>query len=77
MVAATTRTSTGIESRSAEPRDLSLLEDAEQLDLCGRWDFSDFVQEKRATVGQLEAPEPTFRRARERALFVAEELTFE
>ena len=40
---------------AAQPRDLVLLQDAQQLDLRGRRQIADLVQEQRPAVGQLEA----------------------
>ncbi len=62
---------------AAELRELAVLEDVEQLGLEGRLHLADFVEEQRAAVRLLELADPRGRRARERTLFVAEELAFE
>jgi hypothetical protein len=41
--------------RAAEAGDLALLERAQELDLRGRRDLADLVEEQRARVGELEA----------------------
>ena len=41
---------------AADPLELPLLEDAEQLGLHGRRDVADLVEEDRPLVGQLEPP---------------------
>src|SRR6185312_3533406 len=57
---------------AADAHELALLEHAEQLDLGGRGDFSDLVEEERAGVRQLEPTEPPLGGAGERALLMAE-----
>ena len=77
MVAATTRTSTGIE-RSPPTRVMrALLERAEHLGLRVEAHVADLVEEERAAVGLLELADALLRRARERALLVAEQLALD
>ena len=54
-----------------------ILEDTQQLDLHVLGQFADLVQEERAAVRQFEAAGLAGHRAGERALLVAEQLTFE
>ena len=54
-MAATSRTSTLIVLRAAEPLELLLLQHAEQLGLQLQRDVADLVEEQRPLVGQLEA----------------------
>ena len=72
-----TRTSTAIDVRAADARELPLLEHAQELDLRRRRDLADLVEEEVPAVGQLEPAEPALRRAGERALLVAEQLALE
>ena len=41
-------------TRAAQSLELALLQDAQQLDLRGRRNIADFVQEQRAFIGQFE-----------------------
>jgi hypothetical protein len=50
---------------------------AEQLDLRGRADLADLVEEQRAAVGLLEPPVAPARRAGERTALVTEQLALE
>ena len=54
MVAAITRTSTLIVSLPPDALELALLQEAQQLDLDGRRDLADLVEEERPVVGLLE-----------------------
>ena len=73
-VAETTRTSTLIGLLAADALELLLLQHAQQLELQRRRHVADLVEEQRALVGQLEAPELALDRAGERAPLVAEQL---
>src|SRR5947208_693145 len=66
------------------PRDLlshslefPLLQHAQQLALQVQWDFSNFVEEDRSTVCQLESADPVPQSSGECASCVAEEFAFE
>ena len=59
---------------AAHALELALLQHAQQRALSLRWQLADLVQEDRATFRQFEAPDSPLHRARERALFVTEEL---
>src|ERR1039458_7068436 len=59
-------------ARAAQPLELALLQNAQQLGLQLQRDVADFVQKKRALVGQLEAPDLLADGARECALLMAE-----
>ena len=61
----------------SDPFDHALLQKAQQLDLQSERQIADFVEEERPAVGRLDLADGLFRRARERALFVPEELAFE
>ncbi len=63
--------------RAAEPLDLPFFENAQQLHLHIRGQVADFVEEDRRMVGELEAPDLTRERARERALLAAEQLALD
>ena len=63
--------------RSADPRDLLLLDGAQELRLDRRRDVPDLVEEERPPLGVLELPGPGGGRPRERPLLVAEELGLE
>ena len=63
--------------RAADARDLPLLEHAQQLHLRRQRHVADLVEEQRARVRELEAPDATLGRAGERALLVAEQLALE
>ena len=41
-------------SGSTDAADLTVLEDAEELDLSSRWQRTDFVEKQRAAIGDLE-----------------------
>jgi hypothetical protein len=58
---------------AADPLDLALLEDAQQLGLQRDVELADLVEEDRAAVGLLEAAEVLADRAGEAALLVAEQ----
>ena len=77
LVAAIRRTSALMVERAADPLELPLLQDAQELDLHGRGQVSDLVEEERAALGQLEAALPRCHRAREGALLVAEQLALD
>ena len=76
-MAAIRRTSTFTCSRAAEPLELALLQNAQKFYLRGGGDVSDFVEEQRALVGQLEFAGLTGGGAGEGAFFVAEEFALE
>src|SRR5262249_21381686 len=59
---------------AADPLELRLLQHAQKLDLHLNRNFADLVEKQRALIGQLETPWFRTDRARERALFVAEQL---
>ena len=61
---------------ASDALEFMLLQHPQQLDLRISGQVSDFVEEKRALVSQLEASDATDHRAGERATFVAEKLTF-
>ena len=63
--------------RAADPLELALLEDAEQLGLGLRGQLADLVEEERAAVGQLEPAAAPGDRAGEGALLVAEQLALD
>src|SRR5262249_54424133 len=63
-------------SAPADAVKLALLENPQQLHLGLGGQLADFVEEKGAAVGQLEAAEALGDGAAERALFMAEKLTF-
>ena len=62
---------------AADALERALLQDAQQLDLHLHRHVADFVEEQRAALGKLEAPDPRGERAGEGALLVAEQLAFE
>jgi hypothetical protein len=62
---------------TADARDLARFEDPQELRLNGERKLSHLVEENRAAVGRFEESRFGVRRARERALFVTEELAFE
>ena len=66
-----------LRARAADALELLLLEDAQQLRLQLERDVADLVEEERAAVRQLEAPDPLRDGAGERAALVAEELALE
>ena len=59
---------------AAQTLELSLLQDAEQLDLRRRVEVTDLIQKQGAAVGQLKAPFLAAFGASERPLLVAEQL---
>ena len=61
----------------AEPHELALLDDAQQLGLRLERDVADLVEEDRALVGELEQALLRVDRAGERALDVAEQVRLE
>jgi hypothetical protein len=61
----------------AEPLELALLQDAQELGLKVEGQVADLVQEQRATVGQLEASLLPREGAREGPLLVSEELALD
>ncbi len=62
--------------RTAEPLDVPILQDAEQLHLHVRGQVADLVEKNRRVVGQFEAPDLSRRRAGEGAFLPAEQLAF-
>src|SRR5215831_17075718 len=64
-------------SRSAEPLEFAVLQDAQQLDLNRRRDFTDFVEEKGTAIGQLESSFFTSIGAGKCTFFIAEQFRFE
>src|SRR5215831_1109841 len=64
-------------SRSAETLEFTVLQDAQQLDLDGRRDFTDFVEEKGTAIGQLESSFFAGIGARKCTFFIAEQFRFE
>ena len=76
-MAATTRTSTLSVSVAAHALELALLQHAQQLRLQLEGQLADLVEEQRAAVGQLEAPELPRQRAGERPLLVPEQLALD
>ena len=64
-------------ARAAEPLEFALLQNAQQLHLRGRRHIADFVEKKRAFVGQFEFAGLAGCRAGERAFLVAEEFALE
>ena len=61
----------------AEFLELAFLKDAQELALEFERHFADFIEEKRASVGEFETPDTVFDRAGESATDVAEEFAFE
>lgn len=61
---------------AADPFEGTGFQHAQQLDLGGGIDFTDFVEEQRAVVGDLEPPLVAFGGAGERSFFVTEEFAF-
>src|SRR3954468_15614540 len=59
------------------PLDHPLLEEAEELDLEGKRDVADFVEEQRPALGELDLAHVRLDRARERTALIAEQLCFE
>ena len=59
---------------AAHALELPLLEHAQERDLGVGGKLPDFIQEDRPAVGRFEPPEPALQRARERPLFVPEQL---
>src|SRR5262249_61018428 len=59
---------------AADPLELALLQQPQQLGLHRRRHVADLVEEQRAAVGLLELAEMSCRGAGERAFFVAEQL---
>src|SRR5262249_1938578 len=64
-------------ARAADALDLALLQDAHELPLEVVRDLADLVEEERAAVGRLEAPDAIIRGAVEGAADVTEELARE
>src|SRR5581483_448817 len=62
---------------AAEPLELTLLQDPEQLRLQFQSDISNFVQKKAALVSQFDAPALLRKCSGKGAFFVAEQLAFE
>ena len=62
---------------SAEPLESAIFEHAQQLGLRDERQVADFIEEKRAAVGELDASRLAIVRTGERALFVAEDFRFE
>ena len=77
LVAAITRTSTGIDSVATDRDDLALLQHAQQLHLGGRRHLTDLVQEERAAARRSELPLLVPHRAGEGSLHVPEQLALE
>src|SRR6185369_494027 len=61
----------------AQPLELPLLQDPEQLDLGGEIDLPDLIQKERAAFRQLESPLLAVLRPGKRALLVTEEFRFD
>ena len=61
----------------AEPLELAALQHAQELDLAGRREVADLVEEQRAAVGRLEAADAALDRAGEGARLGAEELALQ
>ena len=76
-MAATTRTSTVCSAIAAEAFEFLFLQDAQEFGLQLERDVADFVQEKGAAIGELEAADFLVDGAGEGAAFVAEEFGFE
>jgi len=66
-----------VSSTAAQTLEFLFLQYSQQFGLQRRWNIAHFVEEKRALVGQLEASKLLRNCSCERALFVAEELTFQ
>src|SRR5215471_17343539 len=62
---------------AAEPFELQLLQDAQHFCLKLQRDVADFIQKKRAFVGEFKAPGFLGDSARKRSFFVAEQLTLQ
>src|SRR6185503_18741342 len=62
---------------AADPLELALLQDAQDLHLEERRDLADLVEEDRSAVAELELAHLHADRARKSALFVPEELALE
>ena len=62
---------------AAHALDDAVLQEAQQLGLQRQRHVADLVEEQRAAVGQLDLADGLLRRARERALLVAEQLALE
>src|SRR5581483_3524817 len=62
---------------AADALEFALLQDAQQFGLKGRRELADLVQEDRAAFGELEFAFLLRDGARERALFMSEQLAFE
>ena len=77
MVAEIRRKSTCTERLSAQALESTILEHAQELGLRDERQVADFVEEERATVGQLDASRLAIVRAGERAFLVAEDFRFE
>src|SRR5262249_30596286 len=60
--------------RTADPLELTLLQDAQQGDLRLEWQLADLVEEDRAAPRELETPGPPLHRSRARTALVTEEL---
>src|SRR5262249_7373083 len=63
--------------RSAQPLELAVLQDMEQLDLNGAGNIADFIQKDRSLVRQLKAPGLGVVGSCKRALLVAKQLAFQ
>ena len=63
--------------RAAQPLDLLVFQDAQQLDLDLERQVADLIEEDRRSVGELEAPGLTRQSACVGAFLPAEQLTFD
>ena len=59
--------------RAPDSLEFPLLQDPQKRDLRLGQQFTHFVQENRAAIGQFETPEPPLRGSGERALLMAEQ----
>src|ERR1700722_5613537 len=66
-----------VSSTASEPLELLLLQHTQQLRLQSMRNVADFVQEKRALVRHLEAPDFLSNRSGESSLLVSEQLAFQ
>ena len=64
-------------ARAAKALELAFLQDAQELHLYGRWHVSNFVEEKRAFIGEFEFSWLAGGGAGERSFFVAEEFALQ
>ena len=62
---------------ASQPPQFAVFEDAQQFGLRSDGHFANFVEEKRAALGEFEASRPALKRARKRSFFVSKDFAFD